>query len=143
MQRTTEPPCSERAGIADKTKKKHSRHQGGLNKTCFHELFDTIASALLWSPHGRTEMGRWAFQVDDHGNRQASKGEAKVIFARYASAVSCNIQLKMRTNIILAVREIVLEHTDWESMDWDSTLKCIVNSEHLSCSDYYGPKGHK
>ena len=35
----------------------------------FHELFDTIATALLWSPAARTELGRWVFQVDAHGNQ--------------------------------------------------------------------------
>ena len=120
-----------------------SRKEHHLAVHGFHELFDTIAAALLWSPEGRTEMGRWVFEVDDHGRKHATKGEAKVIYARYASPVSCNHQIKMRRNIMLAVKEIVLNNTDWKCMDWDSTLKCIVNSEHLAESEYYGPKGHK
>ena len=108
----------------------------------FHELFDTIATALLWSPRGRTEMGRWVFQVNEHGVRCASKGEAKVIFARYATAVSNRIQIKLRTNIIYAVRNIVLERMNWQELPMDQTLACVVDSPFLAECEYYGPAGH-
>ena len=89
----------------------------------FHELFDTIATALLWSPAARTEMGRWVFQVDAHGARQQTKGENKVIFARYATEVSSMIQSKLRGHIIKAVRFVLLSNSDWHSLSMTPTWK--------------------
>ena len=109
----------------------------------FHELFDTIATALLWSPAARTEMGRWVFQVDAHGVRQQTKGENKVIFARYATEVSSMIQSKLRSHIIKAVRSVLLSNSDWHALSMTPNLEEFVLSPLLSECEFYGPLGHK
>ena len=99
----------------------------------FHELFDTIATALLWSPAARTELGRWVFQVDAHGARQKTKGENKVIFARYATEVSSMIQSKLRANIIKAVRFVLLQNADWRELSMSPNLEEFVVWACLRC----------
>ena len=95
------------------------------------------------SPAARTELGRWVFQVDAHGVRQKTKGENKVIFARYATEVSSIIQTKLRANIIQAVKFVLLQNADWHSLSMTPNLEEFVLSPLLSECEYYGPLGHK
>jgi len=107
-----------------------------------HELFDCISTALLWDPRARTEMGRWVYNLDKEGRRSQVK-ECAIMFARYATETSSVMQVRLRANIMLAVREFMQDSsTDLKSLQFDTMLSALVNSAHLETSRFYGPSGH-
>ena len=107
-----------------------------------HELFDCISTALLWDPRARTEMGRWVYSIDSEGRRSQAK-ECAIMFARYATETSSVMQVRLRSNIMTAVREFICEsNTNVNDMSFDTMLSVLVNSSHLERSRFYGPSGH-
>ena len=109
-----------------------------LTPHSFHNLYDNIATILMWPADERTEMGRWAFAVDSAGRRRKSPGAAKIMHARYASQASVANQLRLRARLVSAVRFLV---PDWSTLPLTCSLTCLSNSpsDILRC-DQYGPQ---
>ena len=82
------------------------------------------------------------FSIDHEGRKHQAK-ECAIMFARYATHTSSIMQVRLRANIVLAVKEFLLEaQLDWKTLSFDTMLSELVNSPCLASSRFYGPSGH-
>ena len=109
-----------------------------LTPHSFHNMYDNIATILLWPHDERTEMGRWAFTVDSAGRRRNCPGAKKIMHARYASQASVANQLRLRARLVAAVSFLV---PDPSALPLTCSLLCLSESpsDILRC-EQYGPQ---
>ena len=110
-----------------------------LTAHSYHNVYDNIASVLMWPADERTEMGRWAFLLDQKGHRRKAPGAQKIMHARYASAASAANQIALRTRIVKAVAFLI---SDWLTLPLSSVLTPLTESPKcITHCEYYGPAG--